>query len=251
MNMMTRILLLFVIPSLTCAWMIVTPTTTLSVRHLESYSSSSSSLFLASSVDKDSDAMVNFMNQPPLALLKQSSSDKPILVDSDVMDMVITIVQAADGRKANDIVALHVEACTSLCDVIIICSGNSRPQNQAIAKAIQEKMLSLSSSSSSTTTTTTTTTGGNPPTKQVLPEGTADSGWMLLDYATIMVHIMTPKSRLYYNMEGQWVEKGGHYIALEPHLMRRPTTTLPQQQQQQGSSSTMEHLTPNEDPFWS
>ena len=39
--------------------------------------------------------------------------------------------------------------------------------------------------------------------KQGVPEGSADSGWILLDYGEVMVHIMTPKSRLFYDIEGQ------------------------------------------------
>ena len=38
---------------------------------------------------------------------------------------------------------------------------------------------------------------------QGVPEGSADSGWILLDYGEVMVHIMTPKSRLFYDIEGQ------------------------------------------------
>ena len=39
--------------------------------------------------------------------------------------------------------------------------------------------------------------------KKGVPEGSADSGWILLDYGEVMVHIMTPKSRLFYDIEGQ------------------------------------------------
>eukprot|EP00978_Attheya_sp_CCMP212_P040928 scaffold228744_cov31-Attheya_sp.AAC.1 len=51
-----------------------------------------------------------------------------------------------------------------------------------------------------------------------VPEGLADSGWILLDYGDIMVHIMTPKSRIFYDMEGQWREKGGEPMDLQ-HLL--------------------------------
>jgi ribosome-associated protein len=168
------------------------------------------------SVDKDS-AMVNFMNQPPVK--EKSAITTPL--DTDVLDMVYTIVKAADGRKAEEIVALNVEACTSLCSTIVILSGNSRPQNQAIAKAIQDDMIGVVD-------------------VQVLPEGTADSGWMLLDYGSVMVHIMTPKSRLYYNIQGQWMEKGGTLIPLQHIIL--PNTE---------KGGTMEYLSKQDDPFWS
>ena len=47
-----------------------------------------------------------------------------------------------------------------------------------------------------------------------IPEGSADSGWILLDYGEVMVHVMTPKSRLFYDMEGQWRERGGKELDL-------------------------------------
>merc|ERR1712115_246858 len=45
-----------------------------------------------------------------------------------------------------------------------------------------------------------------------VPEGSADSGWTILDYGSIMVHVMTPKSRLFYNVEGKWKDQGGEYM---------------------------------------
>lgn len=56
-----------------------------------------------------------------------------------------------------------------------------------------------------------------------VPEGSADSGWILLDYGEVMVHVMTPKSRLFYDMEGQWRERGGEYMELGDVLMDEMT----------------------------
>jgi len=77
--------------------------------------------------------MLDFMSQLP------SSEIHTEPLDDDVVTLVETIVQAADGRKANDIVALNVQGSTSLCSALVILSGNSRPQNQAIVKAIRHK----------------------------------------------------------------------------------------------------------------
>ncbi|EEC46330.1 predicted protein, partial [Phaeodactylum tricornutum CCAP 1055/1] len=97
--------------------------------------------------------------------------------------------QAADGRKADDIVVLHVGNVSTLTSFLVLLSGNSRPQNQAIAAAIVKDVQERYA----------LTPGGSG-----VPEGSAESGWMLLDYGNVMVHVMTPKSRLYYNVEGQW-----------------------------------------------
>ncbi|KAL9180805.1 hypothetical protein ACHAXT_011258 [Thalassiosira profunda] len=122
-------------------------------------------------------------------------------VESDPLTpLVHTIVQAADMRKATDIVALRVTQCTSLTNFVIIVSGTSRPQNQAIAAAIAKDVEESYE--------------GKRCLGRGTPEGTADSGWILLDYGEVMVHVMTPKSRLFYDIEGQWRERGGEDMDL-------------------------------------
>ncbi|EED90286.1 predicted protein, partial [Thalassiosira pseudonana CCMP1335] len=100
------------------------------------------------------------------------------------------IVHSADMRKASDIVALRVTSCTSLTNFVVIVSGTSRPQNQAIANSIAKDVEEKYD--------------GKRCLGKGVPEGSADSGWILLDYGEVMVHVMTPKSRLFYDIEGQW-----------------------------------------------
>ena len=97
-------------------------------------------------------------------------------------DLVRCIARAADGRKAENIVALRVSPVTTLTNFLVIVSGNSRPQNQAIAAAIRNDVSEQFDVR---------------PLGSGVPEGTAESGWMLLDYGDVMVHIFTPRSRLY------------------------------------------------------
>lgn len=147
-------------------------------------------------------------------------------LDTDLMELVECIIRAADARKADNIVALDVAQVTTLSNVLIILSGNSRPQNQAIASAITKDVEEVYG----------WRPGGNG-----VPEGSAESGWMLLDYGSVMVHIMTPKSRLYYNVEGQWRAKGGREIdvssVIVPNSVGRPSSDYVQQAK--------------DDPFWS
>mmetsp|Transcript_6919 Transcript_6919/g.10094 ORF Transcript_6919/g.10094 Transcript_6919/m.10094 type:complete len:210 (+) Transcript_6919:102-731(+) len=154
---------------------------------------------------------------------RNSVFDKPDLTTDLALAKIVA--KAADGRKAEDIVCLEVAHITTMTCYLIILTGNSRPQNQAIAAAIMEDVeeeVGLIKN----------------------PEGTADSGWMLLDYGSVMVHIMTPKSRLYYNIEGQWRDKGGTGVDIEDVL-------VPNKLEEQRSGNTMEGLTEEEDPFWS
>jgi hypothetical protein len=58
--------------------------------------------------------------------------------DDPLAEFVRDIVRAADMRKAGDIVAMRVTKCTSLTNFIVVVSGTSRPQNQAIANSVMK-----------------------------------------------------------------------------------------------------------------
>lgn len=134
----------------------------------------------------------------------------PGLVSDDPLTPLIhTIVHAADMRKANDIVAMRVTQCTSLTNFVVIVSGTSRPQNQAIASAIAKDVEEEYD--------------GKRCLGKGVPEGTADSGWILLDFGEVMVHVMTPKSRLFYNLDGQWKSRGGENLELSDVLVDETT----------------------------
>lgn len=153
--------------------------------------------------------------------------------DKEILGLVQCIVMAADGRKADNVVALNVRRVSTMCNYLIILTGNSRPQNQAIASAICDDMKELYGMS----------TLGNG-----VPEGSAESGWILLDYGSIMVHIMTPKSRLYYNVEGQWKDKGGIYVDLSNMLIPNKIEQRNDDEDEEVSSGDDEI---ESDPFWS
>ena len=185
------------------------------------------------------------MNEQP-NLLDRADLDPLAPLDVDTMDLLHCIIRAADGRKADDIVALKVHHVSTLTSVRVILSGNSRPQNQAIAAAITKDVQEQFQ--------------GQRPGGNGIPEGSAESGWMLLDYGTVMVHIMTPRSRLFYNVQGQWMQKGAKEIDIShilipnagnknvpPPISPRTWTT---------HSSSLSSKPPmlekdEEDPFWS
>jgi ribosome-associated protein len=177
-------------------------------------------------IDKQKD-MLDFMNEPMESSVGDSPPEVPPERD-ELADLVRCIVRAADGRKAENIAAYRVSSVSTLTSFVVILTGNSRPQNQAISAAIKkevEKEYEMLPGS----------TG--------VPEGNADSGWMVLDYGSVMAHVMTPKSRLYYNVEGQWKDKGGENMDLSDVII--PNTV--------GNSmeiGTME-IPEDEDPFWS
>lgn len=185
---------------------------------------------------KQVNEMLQFMNEPIIDSVDQSNIQSGPPQDDDLAPLVKVIVKAADMRKADDIVAMRISKISTVAGFVVICSGNSRPQNQAIAAAITDEVEKAFGDECILL--------GNG-----VPEGNADSGWILLDYGDVLVHVMTPKSRLFYDIEGQWREKGVEYMDLSEQL-------LPNKGAQAGSSppeagGSMRGISEEDDPFWS
>ncbi|CAB9523461.1 expressed unknown protein [Seminavis robusta] len=175
--------------------------------------------------------MLNFMDKPVVNSVGDNPRPESVPIQDDPSaELVRAIAKAADGRKAENIVALRVSPVSTMASFLIILSGNSRPQNQAIAAAIrkdvQEQFEML-------------------PMGNGVPEGSAESGWMLLDYGEVMVHVMTPKSRLYYNIEGQWRDKGGVEMDLSDVILPNVVESSAVME------GTMDIEDEQDDPFWS
>jgi ribosome-associated protein len=94
-------------------------------------------------------------------------------------------VDVASDKKATDIVLLDIQAVTVIADYFVICTGANPRQIRAIATAIDEKLSEH----------------GRPALHR---EGSPDSGWLLLDYSDVIVHIFSPKEREYYRLERLW-----------------------------------------------
>lgn len=83
------------------------------------------------------DVMDSITSEPSFPNSVDPTDLPPGTVNEDPLaEFVETIVHAADMRKASDIVAMRVTRCTSLTNFIVVVSGTSRPQNQAIANSI-------------------------------------------------------------------------------------------------------------------
>lgn len=108
-------------------------------------------------------------------------------------ELAINIAQAAEDRKASDIILLRVGEVSYLADYFVIATGYSRVQVRAIAAAIKDKVEQE---------------------WQRLPlrtEGQSEGTWVLQDYGDVMVHIMMPPEREFYNLEAFW----GHAERIE------------------------------------
>lgn len=93
--------------------------------------------------------------------------------------------EAAQGKKARDLVALDLRSLSGVADYFLICSGDSEVQVKAIAEAVEEK-LKLH--------------GARP----WHVEGLEGRRWVLLDYVELVVHVFHHRTREYYLLERLW-----------------------------------------------
>jgi ribosome-associated protein len=101
------------------------------------------------------------------------------------LEVARKIVDAAEDKKATDIVLLDVSELTSMADYFVICSGGSERQLDAIGDNIAEKLRDE---------------GVRP----IGREGGAASHWTLLDFGAVIVHVFAPPERDYYQLERHW-----------------------------------------------
>jgi len=106
--------------------------------------------------------------------------------DPETEAMARLAAEACDDRKAVDIRLIRVDEVSSLADWFVICSGLSDVQVRAIARSVEDRLeLEL----------------GRLPLRR---EGQSEGSWLLLDYGEVIVHVLTPSERQYYDLESFW-----------------------------------------------
>lgn len=97
-----------------------------------------------------------------------------------------TIIKALDSKKAVEITALEVGSLTIVADYFVIAAGTSNTQVRALADEVEYQM-------------------GLEGFEVRQIEGKA-TGWILLDYHDIVVHVFLQDQREYYNLEKLWAD---------------------------------------------
>jgi len=99
--------------------------------------------------------------------------------------VVRVAARAALEKKAIDLVVLDLQGLSSVADYFLVCSARSAPQADTIADAVRGALRA----------------------EGVRPrhnEGSAESGWLLLDYADVVVHVFLEETRGFYSLERLW-----------------------------------------------
>lgn len=103
-------------------------------------------------------------------------------------------VAALEDVKGEDILALDTTKLTAMFDCMIVATGNSNRQTKALANSVREKLKEAGA--------------------EILGmEGDMSGEWVLLDVGPLIVHVMLPAVRDYYNIEQLW---GGQKPTFNP-----------------------------------
>lgn len=137
-------------------------------------------------VRKHTSALIEEIDQEPESTMASDAEGQPPLEQDEMVEPVRTAVRAADDRKAEDVRAIRISKLTYIASFVIIATGNNTPQIRAIGNLIEEELAKKHEMFARRR------------------DGTANSGWMLLDYGDLLVNIFSPEQREKYNLEALW-----------------------------------------------
>lgn len=109
-------------------------------------------------------------------------------VKKDTQKLQRAVVDALEDVKAQDIVVFDTEHLSALFERVVVASGTSNRQTKALAASVRDAVRDA----------------GFPKPRV---EGEGNGEWIIVDCAQVVVHIMQPNFRQYYNLEELWGEK--------------------------------------------
>ncbi len=115
----------------------------------------------------------------------QRSQAISTITEEDIRDFAITIADVLADTPANHTRVMDIRSISTLADFFVISSGENERQLRAITRQLTEELAS----------------------RQARPskiEGDAASGWILIDYGDVVVHVFSDELRSFYNLEELW-----------------------------------------------
>jgi ribosome-associated protein len=110
---------------------------------------------------------------------------EPVPQLSEPADLARLAAETLSDRLATNIVLIDLSRQSGFADYFVIATGDNERHMRALREAVETAL----------------TTAGHEP---LHVEGTADSGWVLMDYGSFLVHIFSPELRSYYRLEELW-----------------------------------------------
>lgn len=104
----------------------------------------------------------------------------------DSLELARRIVETIADKKGEDVLLLDIRHISILADYFVIGSTTSRRQAKAIIEGIKQETKEAFD------------------VRPLRVEGESASGWVLMDYGDVVVHLFTPEMRAYYDLEELW-----------------------------------------------
>ena len=101
------------------------------------------------------------------------------------LELARAIVEQIDEKMGVDILMLDLSEVSLIADYFVIATGESDRQLRAIAEGVQQGLKEQGM-------------------QRLSIEGAPGSGWVLLDYGAVVVHLFSPNQRRHYNLEELW-----------------------------------------------
>jgi ribosome-associated protein len=110
----------------------------------------------------------------------------------DSLELARHIADIIADQKGENILLLDIQELSILADYFVIASSTSERQAKAILDDVREKVKQDTDA------------------RLLHIEGEASTGWVLMDYGDVVVHLFSEEMREYYDLEGLWKE--GHVV---------------------------------------
>ncbi|MDE2292694.1 MAG: ribosome silencing factor [Elusimicrobia bacterium] len=96
--------------------------------------------------------------------------------------LALEAARAADDKKAEEVVVLHVRPVSGVCDYLVLATCTSKPQLEAVEDAVKRRLK-------------------DDGVLALHRDGRLSDRWRVLDYGGLIVHIMHPETRAFYRLD--------------------------------------------------
>lgn len=110
-------------------------------------------------------------------------------VNAQPAGLIEAVIEALEDIKAQDIQVIDVRDKTSLMDTLVVASGTSRRHVSAVVNSVWEDLKKQGYVARA-------------------QEGNTGTDWVLLDFTDLVLHVMLPETRAYYDLERLWSGAG-------------------------------------------
>ena len=95
------------------------------------------------------------------------------------------LIDILSDRQAEDIVQIDIRKVSSFADYFVIATANNVRQMKALIDTVERELKHFG-------------------VEMGAQEGDAESGWVLLDFEDVILHLFSREQREFYNLEGLW-----------------------------------------------